>query len=302
MNHLDFFGFHDQPFRMTPDRDFFYASGKHSSLAETIKFGINQGDGFIIALGEVGTGKTMLIRQLIGELGEQFKTAFLVSPQLTPRQLLLAILSDVGFKNKDLMRLSLHSLLQLLNRYLFKLAKLDRRLLIIIDEAQDLPDESIEQLRLLSNFETDKHKWLQIILVGQPELKEKLAKKHLRQLLQRVTVMETLYPLSKKEMLLYVHFRLAKAGRGDLRLNVRAGECLWRFTGGVPRLVNKVMARALLVAYARQQEITGRVVREAADSLHLKKPLFPEIPRPVWLVSLAAAMIVVFSFFMFQII
>jgi general secretion pathway protein A len=300
MNYLDFFGFHEQPFRMTPDRDFFYASGKHSSLAETIKFGINQGDGFIIALGEVGTGKTMLIRQLIGELGEQFKTAFLVSPQLTPRQLLLAILADLGGSNKTLMRLSLLSLLQLLNRYLGKLAETGRKLLIIIDEAQDLPDESIEQLRLLSNFETDKHKWLQIILVGQPELKEKLEKKHLRQLLQRVTVMETLYPLSKKEMLLYVHFRLARAGRGDLRLNARAGECLWRFTGGVPRLVNKVMGRALLVAYARQQEITGRVVRAAADSLHLKKPLFPEIPRSALLISLAAAVIVGLSLFIFQ--
>ncbi|MDF1578195.1 MAG: AAA family ATPase [Desulfobulbales bacterium] len=275
MNYLDFFGFHDQPFRLTPDRDFFYASRKHSSLAETIKFGINQGDGFIIALGEVGTGKTMLIRQLIGELGAQFKTAFLVSPQLTPRELLLAILSDLGLPEKIITRLSLHGLLQALNRCLVKLAETGRKLLIIIDEAQDLPDESIEQLRLLSNFETDKHKWLQIILVGQPELKEKLARKHLRQLLQRVTVMETLYPLSKKEMLLYVHYRLARAGRGDFRLDSRAGQNLWRFTGGVPRLVNKLMGRALLVAYARQQEINSSVIREAAASLHLKKPLFP---------------------------
>jgi general secretion pathway protein A len=300
MKYLSFFGLHEQPFRMTPDRDFFYSSGKHSSLAATIKFGIDQGDGFIIALGEVGTGKTTLIRQLISEFDEKYKTAFLVSPQLTPRELLLAILSDVGFQGKDLRRLSLQSLLQLLNRYLFKLAKIDRKLLILIDEAQDLPEESIEQLRLLSNFESDKHKWLQIILVGQPELREKLEKKHLRQLLQRVTVMETLYPLSEQEMLLYVHFRLAKAGRADLRLNHRAGKALWHFTGGVPRLINKVMSRALLVAYARQQAINHKVVREAAASLHLKRTLLQRITWPSWLLPLAAVIIVAFSFFVFQ--
>jgi len=300
MNYLNHFGFNDEPFRMTPDRDFFYASGKHSSLAETIRFGINQGDGFIIALGEVGTGKTMLVRQLISDLEDKFKTAFLVSPQLTPRQLLLAILADLGLEEMKLVRLSLHSLLQVLNRYLFKLAGTGHKLLIIIDEAQDLPDESIEQLRLLSNFESDKHKWLQIILVGQPELKDKLEKKQLRQLLQRVTIMETLYPLSKKEMLLYVHFRLARAGRADLRLDHKAGQSLWQFTGGVPRLINKVMSRALLVAYARQQKINHKVIREAAASLHIKKSMLQKIPLPSWLVPLAAAVIVAFSIFVFQ--
>lgn len=285
MKYLNFFGFHDEPFRLTPDRDFFYASGNHSSLAETIKFGINQGDGFIIALGEVGTGKTMMIRQLISELGEKFKTAFLVSPQLTPRQLLLSILSDLDIQDQRLGRLSLYGLLQVLNRYLFKLANSGQKLLIIIDEAQDIPDESIEQLRLLSNFESDKHKWLQIILVGQPELKEKLERKQLRQLLQRVTIMETLYPLSKREMLLYVHFRLAKAGRADIRLDQRAGAILWYFTAGVPRLINKVMSRALLVAYARQQDLNHNVIREAGDSLHIKTSMLQKIRRPFWLPS-----------------
>ena len=298
MDYLNFFGFQDEPFRMTPDRDYFYASGKHSSLVETIKFGINQGDGFIIVLGEVGTGKTMLIRQMISGLGEKYRTAFLVSPQLTPRQLLLAILSDAGLEDKALARRSLHGLLQVLNKYLFKLAESGQKLLVIIDEAQDLPDASIEQLRLLSNFETDKHKWLQIILVGQPELREKLENKHLRQLLQRVTIMETLYPLSKIEMRLYVHFRLSKAGRADIRLDRKAEKKLWCFTGGVPRLINKVMGRALLVAYAGQQEINHKNIREAADSLHIKVPLFQSILPQFWLVPLAVVMIVSFSFFM----
>lgn len=287
---------------MTPDRDFFYASGRHSSLTETIRYGLNQGDGFIIVQGEVGTGKTMLIRQLIGSLDKRFRTAFLVSPQLTPRQLLLAILTDIGLADKGLQRLSLHGLLEVMNRVLARLAGSDRRLLIIIDEAQDLPDESIEQLRLLSNFESDKHKWLQIILVGQPELGEKLEKKHLRQLLQRVTIMETLLPLSKKEMALYVHFRLARAGRADIRLDGRTQKNLWNYTGGVPRLINKVMGRALLVAYAGQQDIDYHVIREAAESLHIKIPFWPNLLSPRWTLPLAAVIIFSFSLMVLQLI
>lgn len=297
MNHLAYFGFNDDPFRMTPDRDFFYASGNHTSLAETIKFGLKQGDGFIIALGEVGTGKTMLLRMLMGELDLEFETAFLVSPHLTPKQLLLAILCDIGLEERGHSRMSLDHLLRILNNYLFTLSKKGKRLLIIIDEAQNLPDESIEQLRLLSNFESDKSKWLQIILVGQPELKVKVEQKHLRQLLQRVTVMETLYPLTEKEMALYVHFRLNKAGRGDLRLDKKARRELWRYSGGVPRLINKLMSRVLLVSYARQGDFNRKVILEAAESLHLKKKgWFGKLSSGRWFIPLAAALLIALSF------
>ncbi|MBU0675389.1 MAG: AAA family ATPase [Proteobacteria bacterium] len=257
---------------MTPDRDFFYASRNHSSLAEAIKFGLDQGEGFIIALGEVGTGKTLLLRMIMTELDDRYATCLLVSPQLTPRQLLLAILADIASEAKSLNRMSLDGLLRVLNDELFKLAKKNKRLLIIIDEAQNLPDQSLEQLRLLSNFESDKQKWLQILLVGQPELKDKLLGNHLRQLLQRVSIMETLHPLSEKEVTAYVHFRLNRAGRGDLRLDRKSCRFLWRTTGGVPRLINKIMGRVLLIAYARQQGIDHGVIREAAASLHLIGP------------------------------
>ena len=296
MKHLSFFSLKDDPFRLTPDRDFFFPSANHTALGNALRFGLDQGDGFIIVLGEVGTGKTILLRMLMSDIGKQFETALLVSPQLTPKQLVMAILCDIGLEDKADNRQTLDQLIRLLNNHLAELAAEGRRLLIIVDEAQNLPDESIEQLRLLSNFESDKHKWLQIILVGQPELKKKINQPHLRQLLQRVTIMETLNPLGEKEVSLYVHFRLNRAGRGDMRICSQSRKLLWRYSGGIPRLINKVMSRSLLIAYARQQAIDRKVIKEAADSLHLVKRILPAwFPVPDWLFAVTVASVLLAS-------
>lgn len=302
LNYLSYWGLSEEPFRLTPDREFYYASQKHKAVEETIRFGVEQGDGFIITQGEVGTGKTMLIRCLLKEWRKKFAIAFLISPQLTPRQLLLAILNDLGLEGQDFEQMSLGQLLRILNDYLFRLARDGKKLLIVIDEAQNLPDDSLEQLRLLSNFESDKDKWLQIILLGQPELGEKLARRHLRQLLQRVTVMETLQPLSEKEMLDYVCFRMARAGRADFQMDRQSGRELWRFTGGVPRLINKIMDRALLVAYARQKALDRQVVREAATFLHSGRKPVPVVRLwpSGWLVPMAVTLLAVFTTIFFQ--
>lgn len=272
-DHLAFFGFKENPFQLTPDRDFYFQSSRHGALEEVVRFGIDEGEGFIIVIGEVGTGKTMVLRQLAAGLPEEYEIALILSPLLTPRQLVLAILNDIGLSGRD-SRAGLHSLLAILNEHLFRLAREGRRLLVIIDEAHDLLPESIEQLRLLSNFESDKQKWLQIVLVGQPELRPLIERADLRQLLQRVTVFETLHPLSRTEMCSYVHHRLQRAGRPDLKLNRAAGRALWGHSRGVPRLINKLMNRALLVACAhRQQQVTAPCVREAASLLGMKKGL-----------------------------
>ncbi len=271
MKHLEFFGFTEDPFRLTPDRDFFFPAAGHTAMADAVRFGIDQGDGFIVVLGEVGAGKTMLMRMLLSEMGPQFVTALLLSPQLTPRQLVQSILCDIGFPEKSLARATLDRLLRALNDYLFKLSEQNRKLLVVVDEAQDLNDDSIEQLRLLSNFESDKSKWLQIVLFGQPELDKKLAQPHLRQLRQRVGVMETLPPLNEKETGLYVNFRFSRAGRGDMRLESAARRELFSRTGGLPRLINKTMGRALLVACANGGELHRKAIREAAESLRLKQ-------------------------------
>ncbi len=299
MNHLAFFGFTDDPFRLTPDQDFFFPSTNHTSLGEVIRYGLQQGEGFIIVIGEVGTGKTMMLRFLMSELGDEFETALLLSPHLDPKELLLSILRDLGLdKNVDSAQVNLDYSLRLLNDHLFKLSTSGKRLVVIIDEAQNLPEESIEQLRLLSNFESDKKKLLQIILVGQPELNAKIEKPNLRQLMQRVTIMETLNPLSKNEMSQYVHFRLSKAGRSDLRLSRKANSKLWKYTKGVPRLINKLMSRSLLVSFANQKHtIDHQVINEAAGSLHMDDtPLLSWFPKFAVIVSMAVMLIILIWF------
>ncbi len=296
MHHLSFFGLTEDPFKLTPDRDFYFPSASHTAVSEVVRFGLQQGEGFLLLIGEVGTGKTILLRYMMNEIQQQFETALLLSPQLTPRQLLLAILQDVGHEEKSLNRCSLDKLLRVLNDYLFALSTKGKKLVIIIDEAQNLPDQSIEQLRLLSNFESDKQKRLQIVLIGQPELQTKIESPQLRQLLQRVTIMETLTPLSKEEMGHYIHFRLSKAGRGDLRVGPAARKLLWRYTHGVPRLVNKFMSRSLLVAYANQKQIVDcKILREAALSMRCRKPFFGKL-RMTTAIATSALFIFVFWF------
>jgi general secretion pathway protein A len=284
MEHLAHFGFKEEPFRMTPDRDFYFPSTNQTAISEVIRFGLGQGEGFIIVVGEVGTGKTMLLRFLTGDLTEKYDTALILSPHFTPKELLLAILRDIDSVDVTGSEYSLDDLLRILNEYLYELSKRERKLLVIIDEAQNLPEESIEQLRLLSNFESDKQKLLQIILVGQPELQEKLEKKNLRQFLQRVSIMETLNPLSKVETTLYVHFRFRIAGNENLRLTKAARTTLWRYTNGVPRLINRIMSRALLIAYAKQKEqIDKRVLREAISMLKFSRRIRSRwLPRFTW--------------------
>ena len=262
-NHLAFFGLTEEPFQLTPNRDFFYKSAGHTAVLEVMRYGIHQGEGFIIVVGEVGTGKTLLLRMLLAELAGSYETALIISPLLSPKELLLGILNDLGCETAGLD--NTESLIQELNRYLFDLASRRKRLAVIIDEAQNLPAETIEQLRLLSNFESDQQKWLQIILVGQPELKTKLNRPDLRQLLQRITVMETLLPLTPREMAEYTAYRLTLAGRDDMKLDRRARKFLWQQTEGIPRRINRLMGRALLVAYSRHsQKLTRDILKEVA--------------------------------------
>lgn len=299
-NHLAFFGLTEEPFQLTPNRDFFFKSAGHTAVLEVMRYGIQQGEGFIIVVGEVGTGKTLLLRMLLAELAGTYETALIISPLLTPKELLQGILNDVGCETKGLD--NIESLIQKLNTYLFNLASSQKRLAVIIDEAQNLPAETIEQLRLLSNFESDQQKWLQIILVGQPELETKLNRPDLRQLLQRITVMETLPPLTSKEMAEYTTYRLALAGRPDMKLDSRARKILWQQTAGIPRRINRLMGRALLVAYSvHSQKLTGNILKEASRSLILDsmtgKSRYLRIPGLSWSWVVVAAICLVTGLF-----
>ncbi|MCF6289426.1 MAG: AAA family ATPase [Desulfobacterales bacterium] len=281
--HLAFFGLSEEPFLLTPNRRFFFRSAGHNAILRVVRYGIRQGEGFIIITGEVGTGKTLLLRMLLAEFRAEFKdeyeTALILSPLLSPAELLQAILVDVGRETAAASD-NMESLLRELNGYLFALASDNRRLAVIIDEAQNLPDETIEQLRLLSNFESDRQKWLQIILVGQPELRHKLRQPNLRQLLQRITIIETLPALTPEETVSYVNFRLARAGRDNLVMGRRARQRLWRLTNGVPRRINRLAARALLVAFSRHSpRLTASIFSQADASLALDQKGTPRFNR-----------------------
>jgi general secretion pathway protein A len=272
MSHLEFFGLQDDPFRMTPDRNYYFPTKGHAALREVIRYGLAGDEGFIIITGEIGTGKTLMLRLMMDDLPDRFETAVILSPHLSRLELLLAIFQDIGLAGPPEHPASLDSLLRILNDHLYALAQQGKKLLIVIDEAQNLPDESLEQLRLLSNFETDTQKLLQIVLFGQPELRDKLAQSNMRQLVQRVSIMETLAPLSKQEMVNYILHRFKKSGVYEMPRSFATTDLIWRYTKGYPRLINKIMSRALLVAYAEKKtKISRKIVNEAIASFNTPK-------------------------------
>ena len=265
-DYLSFFGLRDHPFRMTPDTDYFYPSGEHKAALESLKYGLGRREGFLVLTGEPGMGKTLLIRLLLKELSPEVLTAMILTPTLGPKELLEAILEDLSLPASG----SKESLLKAFRDYLFGLAREGKTLLLVIDEAQNLPVESLEELRLLSNFETEKGKLLQILLSGQPLLEEKLRSPELSQLAQRITIWERLEPFGREEVLDYVRFRLARAGGAGVIFSRGVDRELLGITGGIPRVINKVMDRALLIAFARgTSRIDTRILREAAEAAAL---------------------------------
>lgn len=241
-----FYGFREAPFHITPDPRFLYFSHRHREAFNHLLFGISERKGFIQLTGEVGAGKTTVCRAWLAELGPRYRTALVLNPCLTPTQLLRSILTELGLPpGRDRV-----SCLERLNAFLLAEVKEGRDVVLVIDEAQDLDGELLEQVRLLSNLETDSRKLLQIVLIGQPELKEKLEQRSLRQLRQRITVRYHLAPLTRPETERYVHHRLRVAGANSRPTFSRWA--LWqvhRYSRGVPRLINAVCDKALLCGY-----------------------------------------------------
>jgi len=251
-----FYGFGEAPFNITPDPRFLFMSDRHREAFNHILFGIRERKGFIQLTGEVGAGKTTVCRAILEELGPTVKTALILNPVLTSGQLLKTILHELGLPAPRADRVTY---LATLNRFLLEQLALGNDVVLLIDEAQDLELELLEQIRLLSNLETDQRKLLQIVLVGQPELRDKLDDRRLRQLRQRITVRYHLAPLSLAETERYILHRLHVAGgNGRPSFNRWAFRSIHRYSGGVPRLINAVCDKALLCGY-----ITG------ADELRL---------------------------------
>ncbi len=258
-----FFGLSDLPFRLTPDPRYLFMSAKHREAFAHLVYGIREGSGFVAITGEVGAGKTTLIRTLLADHASEVTVASIVNPVLTSTELLQTINAELGIPSRSTSR---KELTEELANFLKSNRTAGRRTVIIVDEAQDLDPVVMEQLRLLTNLETETEKLLQVVLVGQPELHGLLQRHDLRQLNQRVTERWHLDKLDRDEAMEYVRHRLRVAGAATDLVDPKALETLYRYTGGVPRLLNILGHRSLLVAFTRSR---GRVgvdeVRTAAD-------------------------------------
>jgi len=263
--YLDFYGLTEPPFDITPNPRFLFYSAKHREAYNHLMYGIRERKGFVQLTGEVGAGKTTLCRAMLEQLDARYATALILNPVMSANELMKAIAIEFGLPVHGLDRLET---LARINEFLLQQVENQRETVLIIDEAQDLPEEMLEQVRLLSNLETDNRKLLQIVLMGQPELRDRLNSPRLRQLRQRITVRYHLSPLSRHEVQEYVQHRLHLCGgNGTPSFTGPAIWRVYRYSQGIPRLVNAVCDKALLAGYVAQQErigysLVGRAMRE----------------------------------------
>ena len=281
------FGLSEAPFGITPDPSFAFSAATHQAALNTLLVAVASGEGFIKITGEVGTGKTLLCRRFLSMLGPCYVTAYIPNPMMDPRGLMMSL----GAELEIAMPLSagLHGQLRVLNAHLLSLAHEQKRVVVCIDEAQAMPLETLEALRLASNLETEKRKLIQVVIFGQPELDENLSRTAARQLRQRITFEYRLDALGKDEVPHYLSHRLRVAGhKGETLFSRGAAKLLYRTTAGVPRLLNIVAHKALLTVYGEGGGcVKSRHVRHAVRDTPAVRRLFPWFWAMVPALSLA---------------
>jgi len=270
MSYIQHFKLKEHPFRLTPDPEFVYWSKQHARAKAYMESTIWLADGFVVVTGEIGSGKTTLLQSFLGELGDDIVYAVISQTQLTPTQFLQAVLTEFGFKPFNKRKIEL---LDMLNMFLIEQYANGKKVILIVDEAQNLSRKVLEEIRLLSGIETHKEKVLRIILAGQPELKATLDSPSLRQLVQRVRLRFHLGPLDRREMREYIEHRLRVGGSGDKDLIAdEAFADIYRYTGGVPRLINTLCDTALLCAFAEDKKsVDLEDVTSAVEELNWKE-------------------------------
>jgi general secretion pathway protein A len=283
--YTSFFGLAEKPFAITPDPRYLYLSERHAEALAHLLYGINESGGFIQLTGEVGTGKTTVVRTLLSRVPHHADVAVILNPRVTPVEFLLTICEELGLEIAEADRDSVKHMVDALNRRLLNAHAEGRRIIVLVDEAQNLSIDVLEQVRLLTNLETPTQKLLQIILIGQPELRELLDRTDLRQLAQRITGRYHLMPLSREETKGYVRHRLRVAGATEDIFTPGALLELHRLSLGIPRVINVACDRALLGGYTQEtKKITASLVRQAAGEVYGRRFF------PTWLGWLIASL------------
>lgn len=283
------FGFSENAFSLTPDTQFYFNSPGHRDVLNTLLLALKHSEGFIKVVGEVGTGKTLLGRKLLTALSDKFITAYVPNPYLTPEELKWLLAEEIGIPYNN--QMPSYQLLREITQKLIALAAEKRQVVLIIDEAQAMPRETIEALRLLTNLETEKSKLLQVVLMGQPELNQVLARTDLRQLNQRIVFSETIPCLNHQQVKRYVEHRLKSAACQKNIFSASSLRLLSAASGGVPRLINILAHKALLAAYGKSSEKVTRahMVKAVLDTPEAKSWGRFLAKRDYWLWPLMAA-------------
>jgi general secretion pathway protein A len=288
-----FFGLNEKPFSITPDPRYLFMSARHGEALAHLVYGVTESGGFMQLTGEVGTGKTTLVRTLLlNRMPANANVAVVLNPQISALEFLVTICEELHIPVPD-DRNSIKALIDTLNRYLLEAHADGRRTILVVDEAQNLAPDVLEQVRLLTNLETAKQKLLQIVLIGQPELRELLARNDLRQLAQRITGRYHLEPLSKEETEQYIEHRLKVAGALGEVFDTGAKREVFRLTHGVPRLINVICDRALLGAFSiESRRVNRRIIRRAATEITGKAETANTLRRALPVVGIIAAVVI----------
>ncbi|TCN86288.1 ExeA family protein [Shewanella fodinae] len=293
--YLQHFGMRSMPFALTPNTEFFFGLPPHVEALQVLQVALQTGEGFIKVTGEVGTGKTLICRKLLNELSEQFVCAWLPNPYLTPAELRAAVAQELGILLESV-RDQQH-LTGLIQQQLLTLSAQGKQIVLVLDEAQALPDDSLEALRLFTNLETEQRKLVQVVLFGQPELDQRLAQERFRQLRQRITFSYQLRPLRSAEVGAYLRHRLAVSGyQGAPLFSAAAVKKLAKSSRGIPRLINILAHKALLLSYgAGLATVTNKQLQAAVADTEDASPLASL--RWLWAGSLLLLLVAAATYF-----
>ncbi|MDX2480457.1 MAG: AAA family ATPase [Desulfuromusa sp.] len=260
--YAEYFGLNEKPFSIAPDPNYLYMSESHQEALAHLLYGLQTEGGFVLLTGEVGTGKTTLCKCMFQQAPPEINFAFIINPKISAFELLETVCDELSIKKTE--QASKKQMIDGINKHLLKINEQGKKTVIVIDEAQNLTADVLEQLRLLTNLETSRHKLLQIVLLGQPELRELIRRPQLSQLSQRITARYHLGPLSEEDTTLYILHRINIAGGERVLFTDSANKLIYKLTGGVPRLINLLCDRALLGAYTElEEQVTPGVVRQA---------------------------------------